>query len=284
MIPALLALVACWAPEPAPAPEQLACGYDAPFENCVQACDRGEQNACAEIAQRYSLGEGGVEADPDQADAFYERACTGGNAMACYSLAVQAGLEGDGARMGKLLTQACDKGFGQACDALAYEIEAGSVPGEVGALVPLQRKACDDGVAIACHWLGDMAVLGRGLPQDALAAAEYYRKACHDIAPGQCGGMGLRLTSRPVIASPEEIVQAAAEGCAAGEGSACVRLAVYTEAGYGIAADPPAALAALAQVCTPTPQPGCKPMADSYRAPESLLLPGRSSVPDPDPK
>ena len=85
-------------------------------ELSVLGCERGDSFGCFNAAVCFSSG---VEADPAQAAAYFDRACKLGDGESCHALAAAYrkgnGVPRDAARAKALEKQACDLGFKQSC-------------------------------------------------------------------------------------------------------------------------------------------------------------------------
>lgn len=93
------------------------------FVTYQRACDLGDPAACTKTGLLHELGQDTPE-DPEQARAFYRRACDGtdcsaGDLAGCFHLGVLlrkgSGGERDEARAAELLRRACNGGHEEAC-------------------------------------------------------------------------------------------------------------------------------------------------------------------------
>ncbi|MFO0582638.1 MAG: tetratricopeptide repeat protein [Anaeromyxobacter sp.] len=126
------------------------------------ACEMGDPPACAHLGALHALGRG-VSFDAVRATALSRRACEAGVAFACANWAALVAEDAGGpARLAgaqavdvvRKLRAACEAGAPEGCLDLAVALEAGTAgkPDQDGASVALVR-ACDAGLAIACHRL-----------------------------------------------------------------------------------------------------------------------------------
>ena len=188
-----------------------ACRESGDASRCQEACDAGDGESCARLAEHLERG-AGMPRDDARAAALYGRACDAGEPSGCAGLGRLArlgrgGLPRDPARAARLFQRACDArvdrrtrrpsddDWGHAarpprraaradgtrgCALLgeAYRDGAGVDRDEARA-VRLFRDACDEGDLLGCKDLGGMQQYGLGgLSRDEAAAASLYRRAC----------------------------------------------------------------------------------------------------------
>lgn len=114
---------------------------------------------------------------------FSQKACDGGDAAVCSSLAAKYangnGVLRDEKRAAILFQQACDRGNAGGCFNLGWMYHNGrGVEKDERHAAALYQKACDGEIAGGCVWLGTMFINGWGVVHDDKQAATLYRKAC----------------------------------------------------------------------------------------------------------
>ena len=218
--------------EPGGAPEaavtlQSACADVATCESecgtCPDDCPPAAAAACDEWGDMLLRGE---EIDLVGAAAAFERACDGGQAVACAALGLQKqdgrGVARDVAEAKRLYDRACAEGEGIGCFNLALLIASGA--GETPDLEAAKpwfdlakqhyERSCEASDLQWCLNLGVLHESGFGVPRNPVKSAEIYKAACD-----------------------------------AGHGDSCTNLALQMDRGDGIAADSSAALALLESNC-----------------------------------
>lgn len=206
-------------------------------------CTRGDAPACTWLGKRYAHG-AGVPRDAAKADALYDQACRGGDALACDMLAsMRRTNQSDGgaefmrleAEAVRLNTEACR----QRHDALAC-FERGwqaSRHGQDDERADAWLAACEAGVDAACdddRWL----VRDETGPRPARLAAA-LRARCERGAAEAC------LTLALAASSPIERRELLARACRAGSTLACL-----DQADERLAEDPRAASQAAVSYAT----------------------------------
>ena len=169
--------------------DRLAAAY------ATKACETGEASGCADLAVLAALGRG-VPQDDARAAALSRRACDAGSALGCSNLAVLA-VEGvarftprpdeatqGGGRPLHLLRTACDAGVPEGCLNLAAVLEAGVLAKrDAPAAARALARACDAGLALACHRLALLAVKDPGAAPGADPAGLRARACRAAISP-----------------------------------------------------------------------------------------------------
>jgi TPR repeat protein len=147
-----------------PRDDRLAAAY------ATKACEIGEASGCADLGVLAATGRG-LPQDDTRAAALERRACDAGSALGCSNLAVLAvegavpmpprpdePLEGGG-RPIRLLRTACDAGVPEGCLNLGTVLAAGQLAnGDPAGAARAFAKACGEGLALACHRLGLLAM------------------------------------------------------------------------------------------------------------------------------
>ena len=81
-------------------------------------------------------------------------------------------------RAHRLLERACGLGSGEACEELVELLLEVGEEGAVQAAVALLEESCEGGHGGACHMLGEMYRLGRGVSRVWVRSREMYQAAC----------------------------------------------------------------------------------------------------------
>ncbi len=140
----------------------------------------------------------------------------------------------------------CAAGDAVACDNLAW----------------MYRRACEGGVAEACHNLGAMAEAGEGRPPDAAMAAAAYERACRSGASRGCTALGVLFTQgRGVEQDDAKAAALYARACDEGDAHGCTLLGVATAQGLGRPMDVAAAAALFERACAAGDADGCRERA-----------------------
>lgn len=147
-----------------------------------QACDGGEESACANLGTMYKEGRG-VPKDEARAATLYRLACDGGNPPACGMLgdmvADGRGVAKDPARALELFERACQGSFPRGCANLGRRyMEGTGVPKDPAKAFELLTRACDGDDGRGCMFLGHLYAKGIGTRQDELRAFSLYQRAC----------------------------------------------------------------------------------------------------------
>ena len=160
----------------------------------MQACEMGDPAACADLAVCYAIGRGLAQSD-ERAAALSRRSCDQGAALGCSNHgallaegAVKAvageSREARNARIVRFFRIGCEAGVPEGCSNLGTALEGGDLTlRDVRSAAHAYRRACDAGLALACHRL---ALLLGERPEVApdLGAAQLEARACRAaIAP-----------------------------------------------------------------------------------------------------
>jgi TPR repeat protein/predicted Zn-dependent peptidase len=193
---------------------------------------------------------------------LYTRACDGGSAVGCNSLALvylegRSGQKRDPPRAVTLFQRACDLGSPAACGNLGFLTRQGiGVSQDLVRAIGLLTRACDASWWEGCYWLAD--ILFEGDYEDrprALAALEPACKAGH---PKSCASMGVLLQAGKGV--PKDSKRAADlldHACAADVAFACTWLGNMLVQGDGVARDAERARNVYAKGCTDDYPTGC---------------------------
>jgi uncharacterized protein len=152
-------------------------------KDCAAQCERGEATSCFNLGVLYAEGRYDLRADPARARTLLDKACAGGEPLACENLARRGDVQQSGrARVAELNAKACEGGVGIACYSLARQDKA---PAE---RVKLLERGCNLGASVACGALGELTIKGDGVARDVKRGLEILAKACIEgtRADGAC--------------------------------------------------------------------------------------------------
>jgi hypothetical protein len=140
-------------------------------------------NAARAKALRLAMG--------DVAEA--EKACAGGDAIACHGagLVHRGGLKGarNDTRAAELFKKACDGGDMAACNELAQQFSLGEGVAENKATAAsLYQKGCDGDDGVSCFDLANAYRQGQGVAKDVAKADALQKRACEHGVTEACGG------------------------------------------------------------------------------------------------
>lgn len=177
-------------------------------------CRGGDPVGCALLGAIYERGRG-VPRDPARAIAQYDKACSGGYAPSCLTLA--AFREGDTAASASAYRRACDAGSGFGCAAAAQRYRRGVGvrldPEQAGHLF---ARGCALGDPAACVLGAEM--FAQGTAADRRRAAVLASAGCaQDIAPA-CLLLG---EAYEAAGDRGEALELYRKACEAGEDKAC---------------------------------------------------------------
>jgi TPR repeat protein len=121
----------------------------------------------------------------------------------------------------------CERGDVNSCDVLAFMRRHGKgVPQDAAAAAKLYASSCDHDDHIACANLGELEYLGDGVPQDRAKAVRHFDHACRLGDISSCGNLGIAYVNGNGVAADETRGRAIlAKACDAGAASACEQLA-----------------------------------------------------------
>ncbi|WP_169800813.1 tetratricopeptide repeat protein [Archangium gephyra] len=198
-----------------------------------KACEGGDAVACGKLGLAYARGEG-VDKDMRRAAVLFEKACEGGDASGCYLLGVIH-----------------EKGLGVSKD----ERRAAA----------LHEKACEGGNAPGCTSLGSLYEEGLGVPKDERRAAALHEKACEGgNAPG-CTNLGTLYAEG--LGVPKDEHRAAVlfeKACEGGSAPGCNNLGLFHVDGRGVPKDEHRAAVLFEKACEGGSAQGCIRLGLSY--------------------
>ncbi len=170
----------------------------------AEACELGDPAACGDLGVLYAIGLGVAQSDA-AATALSRRACDRGAALACSN---QGALLAEGASPGpgtaaerdakaqRLFRAACDAGVPEGCANLGAALEAGrGAPRDLRAAGRAEGRACDAGLALACHRLA-LVLAERPDAAPGATATALEARACRAAIAPACAAVSERTPSR----------------------------------------------------------------------------------------
>ncbi len=190
------------------------------------ACDRGDANACFDLAELYDEGKG-VPKSVARSLQLYERACTLGYGWGCQFLATHydratAGPE-DLARAANYYKQGCTRKNGNSCFRLGLMYDAGRGVSRDDALA---SKYLDLGCALGSQMCGDAESLAASAP-----------KPQKTPAPVAQPGRSTSTAAKPVQAATAKQAETPATlqaACRRNDYASCAQLGLAYDAGKGV--------------------------------------------------
>lgn len=165
-------------------------------EECAPLCDRNELQACTRLATLYWFPRVGKR-DLSRAESLYQRACDGGDPLACFSLGRMYSdalpMQDKAGKAPELLRQSaegfdrqCQAGQARSCLDLAAMYQAGrgvERSTEKSAALhakaaPILERDCQAGVARSCVDLSGLVFAGNGVSKDENRAVNLIERAC----------------------------------------------------------------------------------------------------------
>ena len=201
---------------------------------------------------------------PVDQDSFYEKACEGGNATACYRLAT---FDSHSDRTFELSEEACKNGSADACAQHGYLLMSNDSPDAVKVL----EDGCDRRSGAACTHLAYLYAVGKIVERDDLRSLEFYTRGCSFGDANGCYNQGLmRDQGRGFAMSAASAAPAYEQACNEGVSKACTNLGYLYENGKGVRKDPVRATGFYRRGCEGSPCEGsnlrgCVNLGDAYR-------------------
>ena len=201
---------------------------------------------------------------PVDQDSFYEKACEGGNATACFRLATFASHSD---RTFELSEEACKNGVADACAQHGYLLMSNESPEAVKVL----EDGCDRRSGAACTHLAYLYAVGKIVERDDLRSLEFYTRGCSFGDANGCYNQGLmRDQGRGFAMSAASAAPAYEQACNEGVSKACTNLGYLYENGKGVRKDLVRATGFYRRGCEGSPCEGsnlrgCVNLGDAYR-------------------
>jgi uncharacterized protein len=177
-----------------------------------KGCQANVSASCVELGILYEKGQA-IQPDKQGAARLYRDACTQGNLRGCADLGnlyqSGQGVVQDYTQARTLFRKACDGGEMAGCSNLGLTALNGQgVARDPEQALTLLRKACDGGETVACYNLGSMYEYGESVQINLFHAAELFRKACDGGEMHACNKLGLMYEN--AIGGPLDDTQAVA--------------------------------------------------------------------------
>ncbi|PKN44538.1 MAG: hypothetical protein CVU63_10295 [Deltaproteobacteria bacterium HGW-Deltaproteobacteria-20] len=203
-------------------------------------CERGADEACVKLAQRYRDANGVAE-DRARADALAMGACGNGNAEGCWLLMQ---LRKSDVESRKMSARACYAGSAQACGQLGSIYAMDNKGNEAG---PFFERACDGGLDDYCLEGAKLFETGNnGTTRDAKRSAALYWGVCKGKS-SQLGCHKVAEVAGADFARPLMETHCRARATA---DSVCYRLASFYDVGeYGFSQDRARAAELFETIC-----------------------------------
>jgi TPR repeat protein len=201
---------------------------------------------------------------PVDRSSFYEKACDGGNATACFR---RATFESEADRAQELYKSACEKGSQDACAQYGYLLMSANSRDAVQILA----DACDRQSGAACTHLAYLYAVGKIVERDDLRSLEFYTRGCSSGDANGCYNQGLmRDQGRGFATSAASAAPAYEQACNEGVSKACTNLGFLYENGKGVRRDLVRATGFYRRGCEGSPCEGsnvrgCVNLGDAYR-------------------
>lgn len=217
------------------------------------------------VAVHLGLGKG-MPRDVTLAVKLWTKACDGGDAKACLTLA-QA-IEEPGAvkspdlmKVAELYRKACDGGYADGCTMLAWSYRKGrGVPHDLSMAFAFYDRGCRGGSQAACVGTGNAFERGEGVPADGKKALEIYARACSANHGGGCWEAARYLSD--VKKEDRSDVPYLEKGCNLNEGYSCFGLARGYESGrHGVIPNAAKAFELFGRSCKAGCPSGCAGVA-----------------------
>ena len=201
---------------------------------------------------------------PIDQGSFYEKACEGGNATACFRLATFASHSD---RTMELSEEACKNGSADACAQYGYLLMSADSPEAVKVL----EDGCDRRSGAACTHLAYLYAIGKIVERDDLRSLEFYTRGCSFGDANGCYNQGLmRDQGRGFAMSAASAAPAYEQACNEGVSKACTNVGYLYEHGKGVRKDAVRAAGFYRRGCEGSPCEGsnvrgCVNLGDAYR-------------------
>jgi C-terminal peptidase prc len=175
--------------------------------------------------------------DPRGAPNDAAGSCERGDAQACKEMAIRYGVERNPQQSNPFLRRACDLRDREACATLAESYERGrGVPTDFAIAVSLYGWACSAGYGNACTSLGLMSQDGRGSPKNLKEAEAYFQQGCQLGSAVGCTNAGVCALTQHTweiwsVSNRSKGIAYYQKACDLGEPIGCSNLAAIYEGG-----------------------------------------------------
>jgi len=147
-----------------------------------QACEAGNRVACHNVGLMYDYGDGNVLENDNKAIEFYTKACDKNYYESC-SRAAFLYEEGKDVKVDmkqafKLYAKACGGDHGLACHNVAVYYSKSDNKALKNIAINFYDKACDNGYADSCIYMGRFYRDSKSLTHDYIKAKERFNRAC----------------------------------------------------------------------------------------------------------
>lgn len=158
-----------------------------------------------------------------------------------------------------LLQKACNQGHAESCNYLGvmYQFKLG-VDQDYSQAVSLYDKACNGGKMLGCNNLAFLYQHKLGVDQDYAHALALYQKACDGGEPSACNSLGVMYQkSQGVDQDPVRAAALYLKACEGGNANGCSDLGYLYTKGTGVSIDLAKAKLYLGKGCTMGNKFGC---------------------------
>lgn len=236
----------------------LAAGLYAYSDTPVDRIEHGPEYRCHIHGDAVGCRQVGLAARADglldRAQAYFAKACAGGDGQSCSFVADALAASGtDEARRTELYDRACKAGAAEACIQLGWRYEWGhTVARDVDQAAWLFAKACEAEAGLGCQELGDIR-RDRGQEDE---AAQLLHEGCELGSGVACKHLAFNRDHSRDDVSPARAMELHAQSvsmlqaeCTDGNAYSCGWLGHSHENGQGVEPDPTQALAFYMQAC-----------------------------------
>lgn len=186
-----------------------------------KACHGFEPFGCYKLGTAYENGRGGVK-NLQRAAELYQWACENGVSQGCGSLGrlfvSGSGVKADIEMAKSLFQQSCDKDEAENADSCYWLGQARSMTKDKAGARWAFETACRHNFADACKELGELHLVGEGVPVDAGKATKLFKRACELGSAAACRWIMIGTNTR-------EWIQSYQRACEAKNYTACYLLA-----------------------------------------------------------
>ncbi len=243
-------------------------------------CDGGVAAGCVAQGLNFEYGRNSAAKSVPRAIGLYKVACDVQDPDGCMNLgrmydSRHEGLSMDRGKARQLFTRACDDGSAAACTYIGLATAKGEGgPADDTKAAVLYAKACDGGHLEGCAMLGAATAAGNGTAQNDARAATLLERACSGGDAVGCNVLGI-LTANGRGGLTRDSVKAIGfwrQACTAASSSAesCAYLGAGYLRGAGVMRDDVRAGQYLSQGCEAGFAPSCSWLASMYESGSSV--------------